>query len=132
MYSYFILLFSPRLVMDVNGMEDAVLEGVCEVIGKQTPIIGGTAGDDARLIKNYEFANGKVYKDAAIAMAIYTDLRSGFEFGHGYTLTNETCVVTKSKEYVVNELDGKPALEIYAKMLKMKVDELWTPEEVIK
>lgn len=131
MYSYFVLLFSPGLVMDINGMEDGVLEGVCEVIGRQTPIIGGTAGDDAGLIKNYEFANGKVYKDAAIAVVIYTGLRSGFDFGHGYTLTDEKCVVTKSKDYVVHELDGRPALEIYAKMLKMKVEELWTTKEAI-
>lgn len=125
MYSYFVLLFSPGHTLDGSGLEDGVVEGVYKIIGKQIPVIGGTAGDDARMLKTYEFTNGKIYDDAAIATAISTGVRVGFSFGHGYVPTGETCVVTKSDGYLVHEIDKKPAADSYAKLLGMKLTELW-------
>jgi hypothetical protein len=130
-YSYFVLLLSPGLTLEENGMEDDVIAGVSEVVGKQIPIIGGTAGDNLRMLGSYQFANGKVYKDAAIATAISSELKIGFAFGHGYVPTDETCVVTKSDGYTVYELDKKPAGEVYAKMLGIKMNELWDTKSKI-
>jgi hypothetical protein len=131
MYYYFILLFSPGHTFDGSGLEDEVLDGVYELIGKQTPIIGGTAADDAKLIGNYEFTNGKVYKDAAVAMAVSTGVKVGFAYGHGYTQTDDTGVVTKSEGRKVIEINKKPAAEAYADMIKIDLGELWNKKTKI-
>ena len=125
MYSYFILLISPGHTMDRIGKEEYVLDGVFDVIGKQTPVIGGTAGDDGRLVQNYQFANGKIYKDAAIATAISCGLKVGFGFDHGYKKTGDSCIVTDAEDTTVKEINGKPASSEYARMLGMKLEELW-------
>lgn len=130
-YSYFVLLFSPGLTMEENGLEDDVIAGVSKVVGKQIPIIGGTAGDNLRMLGSYQFANGKVYNDAAIATAISSELKIGFAFEHGYTTTNKTCIVTKSDGYIIHELDKKPAGEMYAEMLGLNVNELWDTKSKI-
>jgi hypothetical protein len=131
MYSYFILLLSPGHLMDRIGKEEYVLDGVFSVIGKQTPVIGGTAGDDGRLVQTYQFANGKVYKDAAIATAISCGLKVGFGFDHGYKRM-ESCIVTDAEDNIVKEINGKPAASEYARMLGMKLEELWpTKAEVM-
>lgn len=131
MYYYFVLLFSPGHTFDGSGLEDEVLAGVYESIGKQTPVIGGTAADDAKLIKNYEFTNGKIFKDAAIAMTISTGIKVGFAYGHGYTQTDDTGVVTKSEGRKVIEINKKPAAEAYADMIKIDLGELWSKKTEI-
>lgn len=132
MYSYFILLFSPGHLMSSVGKEEDVLKGVCNVVGKQIPIFGGTSGDDGQLAQTYQFVNGKIYKDAAIATAISAGVKIGFGFGHGYGSTGETCIVTKAKENLVEEINGRPAIEVYSKLLGMTPEELWpTKAEII-
>ncbi|MFH0876189.1 MAG: FIST N-terminal domain-containing protein [archaeon] len=125
MYDYSFLLFSSGITLEHTGMEDQVIKGMQQVLGKQYPIIGGTSADDFRMLTNYQFANGEFFSDSAVAVAISTGLRCGFGYDHGYVPTGKTTLVTKSEGYLVHELDNKKALERYAELLEIKPNELW-------
>ena len=125
MYEYTFLVFSTGHTLMNTGHEDEVIKGITNKVGRRLPIIGGTAGDDFRLLRNYQFANGEIYYDAAVVFAISTGLRCGFGYDHGYVATGKSTTVTKSEGYFVHELDGKPALSRYAELLGLKPEELW-------
>ncbi len=122
---YSLLLLAPGTTVHKGGFEDDVLNGIMSVTGEQVPVVGGSAGDDLDLTQTYQFANGKMYKDAAVMMLGIYDVPFGFGIRHGFKPSNVCAVVTDSNGYTVHKLDGKPAAEEYAKMLGKTVKQLW-------
>ncbi|MBD3155663.1 MAG: hypothetical protein GF368_03340, partial [Candidatus Aenigmarchaeota archaeon] len=121
----FIVLTLPAgFTLKKYGWEDEMLEGIKDIIGDHIPIVGGSAGDDGRFIKNYQFANGEVYDDSVVLATIFSNVKFGFGLAHGFEPTEKIALVTKSKDNIVYELNGKPAVEVYAKMLGVSKEEL--------
>jgi len=118
-----ILTLPAGLTIKKSGWEDSMLDGIKEVVGN-TPIIGGSAGDDLRFIKTYQFANGKVYEDSVVLSVIFSNLKLGFGLMHGFEPTDKIALVTKAKGNVVYELNHRPAAEVYAEMIGVSKKEL--------
>ncbi len=107
-----------------NIRTDDVITGIKEVVGYRIPIVGGSAGDDLRLEGTYEFANGKVYEDSVITTIIMSDVKFSYVSKHGYCPTSNVFLVSKTKGDIILELNGKPALEEYAKALNMNIEDV--------
>lgn len=122
-------LFVNVLLFDgLSAREEDFLRGLTRHLGKETVLVGGSAGDDLKFNKTYLIANG-VYSDATVLMAMNTYLKVGTAMGHPYYPTYKGALVTSSKGRVVYELDGKPASEVLKDLLN--VDKL-TPEVFAK
>jgi hypothetical protein len=109
--------------LDING--SALISGISEVLGKDVVVTGGLAGDGGKFQKTYTVLNGKIYDDAVVGIGMYGDsvkISSG-SMG-GWQPFGPVRKVTKSKENVMYELDGQPALEIYKKYLGEKAKDL--------
>jgi hypothetical protein len=103
---------------------DEVLKGMKEVSDYRIPIIGGNAGDDFKLKGTYQFVNGKIYTDAAISILISSDIKFSYASEHGYKPTSKLHLVTKAYGGLLKELDKKPALDVYAKEIKLSHEEI--------
>jgi hypothetical protein len=101
----------PKLVLmtAAPGKEEEILLGVEDVIGKEVPIFGGSAGDNDQSGKWKEFANGEVYGDGVALTAVYTDLKVGWEFESGYLRTERSGIATIVKRRIIYDIDHKPA-----------------------
>ncbi len=124
---YLVLVLCNGFTAKREGFEDEIIEGIQNVVGNKIPIVGGSAGDDFNLRENYIFANGIFYTDSTICCIIHTDLKFSYNFIHPYEPTEKYAVVTKSKEYVVEELDGKPAFDRFAELIGKAKNEIVTP-----
>jgi hypothetical protein len=65
------------------GIEEEVLEGIAQITGKDTPVLGGTVGDPAPAV----FGKNNVYDKGVCIAVMYTDLALGWTFESGFDVT---------------------------------------------
>ena len=101
----------------VNGTR--LLEGINSVYNKSVNVSGGLAGDNAAFVKTYvaDMENNFV-SDMVTAIGFYGEsITTGCSSFGGWDSFGIDRVVTKSKENVVYEIDGQPALDLYKSYL---------------
>lgn len=114
----------PKIVLitPTSGVEEEVLEGLEEVVGKDIPILGGTSGGPIFAV----FGENKVYDEGVSMAVIYTDLPVGWTFEGGFDVTKpQTGVVTKVEGQAIVEIDNRPALDVYDEWLNGEIERLY-------
>lgn len=116
-------MFMNVIIPDgLSAGEENFLRGLVKMIGRNSPIIGGSAGDDLKLEKTWQFGNG-VHSDASVLGVITGGIKLGTAIGNGYApIQGKGAAVTKSKGRVVYEFNHRPAAEVLKELLE--VDEL--------
>jgi len=109
-----VVLLTPTI-----GIEEEVIEGIEEIVGQNTVILGGTSGGPRFGV----IGEDKVY-DAGVSLAvIYTDLPMGWTFEGGFDVRSpHTGIVTKVDGQAVVEIDNRPALDVYNEWLDGKIE----------
>ncbi len=112
-----VVLLTPTL-----GVEEEVIEGIEEIVGNQTPFLGGTAGGPTFGV----IGENGVYRQGVSVAAIYTDLPIGWQFEGGFDLVDkQTGIVTKVDGQAILEIDNRPALDVYDEWLDGKIQHLF-------
>lgn len=109
-----LLVFGPGV--QING--SALVDGISSIIGLDTPITGGLAGDGGAFKKTFTLGQDGVAHNTVVAVGLYGD---SLRFGHGsfggWEPFGPARKVTRSEGNILYELDGEPALEIYKRYL---------------
>lgn len=109
------------LITPGRGMEEEAIEGVEKVIGKNTPILGGTSGGPTFAV----FGENKVYEKGVSLAVIYTKFQVGYTFEGGFDVKDpNTGIVTKVDGQAIVEIDGRPALDVYDEWLGGEIGKL--------
>jgi len=101
------------LMLASPGDEEGIITGIEEVAGG-VPIVGGSAADNTVSGNWSLFANDEVLSSGVVVTAIQSNLPLGIAYGSGYCPAGESAIATRTEGRVLYELDGKPALEVYA------------------
>lgn len=109
----YIQLFSDGLTANGCG----ILKGVQSVLGKRIPISGGTAGDDGRFVRTWQFAGNRVFSDAVVAIGLSGHFSVGLGVHSGWSPVGLAKKITKAKGNVLYELNHEPALNVYERFL---------------
>lgn len=107
----------------VNG--SALSDGLNACLGKNIVISGGLAGDETDFRETYTIGGGEIFMDHAVALGLYGDhviVSCGSE--GGWRAFGPARRVTKSNGNILQELDGKPALQLYKQYLGDKARQL--------
>ena len=116
----YIQIFSDGLTASGCG----ILKGIQSVLGKRIPISGGTAGDDGKFIKTFQFAGNRVLSDAVVAIGFSGRFRVGLGVHSGWSPIGLAKKITKSKGNVLYELNHEPALKVYERFLGKHANKL--------
>ncbi len=109
--------------LQTNGSK--LTQGIASVIGTNVVVSGGLAGDKDRFEKTWILNEGELKEGIIAAVGFYGDkIRYEAASKGGWDSLGLQRIVTKSKDNVLYELDGKPALEIYKRYLGEKAKEL--------
>ncbi|RRS29833.1 MAG: hypothetical protein P794_10010 [Epsilonproteobacteria bacterium (ex Lamellibrachia satsuma)] len=107
----------------VNGSK--LTQGIASVLSKDVVVTGGLAGDDDRFKETWVIAEGKAVPGYITGVGLYGDhIHISHGSKGGWDRLGMERVVTKSKDNILYELDGQPALDIYKKYLGDKADGL--------
>jgi hypothetical protein len=103
----------------LSGDQQEIVRGAYAAVGAGVPLVGGCAGDDLAMKKTFQFHGEAVLSDAVVTAAIASDAPLGIGVRHGWRRVGEPMLVTKSHENRVQEIDGRPALEVYCERLEV-------------
>ncbi|QIR40253.1 hypothetical protein HCG51_28440 [Tolypothrix sp. PCC 7910] len=98
-----------------NG--ELILQGLKLALGSEMPILGGTAGDQFRFTKTYQFFRNEVLTDALPVLIFSGDIKFSYGIGCGWEPIGRKSIVTKSQETVLYEIEGITALAYYERYL---------------
>ena len=110
--------------LNVNGSE--LVKGLSDTLPKGVAVTGGLAGDGADFNETFVIGeNAEVASKIISAIGFYgNSLKIGYGSFGGWDSFGMDRTVTKSKNNVLYEIDGVPALELYKSFLGDKADEL--------
>lgn len=102
------------------------VEGINSILGSQVNVSGGLASDNANFTKTYVADNDNRMKSNCVSgLGFYGEhIHSGCGSYGGWDSFGKDRIVNKSKENIVYEIDGQPALELYKTYLGPKAAEL--------
>ena len=95
------------------GTEEEVLDGIEAVVGKDVPIIGGSAADNSVAGDWYVFDGHGRQGDGVIVSVLFPSGPVSFAYQNGYAPMAHSGTVTRCDGRTVQEIDGKPALDVY-------------------
>lgn len=110
--SFVIINGTPR-----HGDDMELLDGIAEVIGNDTLVIGGTAGNDTNDPTWRQFTRQETLTNGMLLTAVYTNRRVGWAFESGFKMTDKGGIVNKSIGKLAYEINGRPALDVYNEWL---------------
>jgi methyl-accepting chemotaxis protein len=87
-------------------------------------VVGGAAGDDGQFKATAVGGPGSVGRDVAACVHVFDSKPWGVGVDHGLTPQTKTMTVTKAKGSVLQEIDRKPAFEVYREYAASKGIEL--------
>lgn len=108
---------------NVNGSE--LIFGMNKVLGRDVVLSGGLAGDELRFKETNTICNGELFTNRIVAAGFYGDrvvVSCGSE--GGWRPFGPARRVTKAHGNLLQELDGKPALQLYRQYLGEKAQQL--------
>lgn len=107
---------SPALVWltAAPGCEEAVLAGVQQVVGRGTPVLGGSSADNAVAGHWHQFCNGALLQDAVVVSVLFPSAPVSTAFQGGYAPTGDSGIVTAAAGRKLFRIDDRPAAEVYA------------------
>lgn len=109
--------------LHVNGAE--LVKGLRSQVDSTVSITGGLAGDGENFENTFVIHNGQVSSKKIVALGLYgSDLKVRFGSKGGWDSFGIERRVTRSKNNVLYELDGQPALELYKSFLGDKAKDL--------
>jgi len=114
-------------VMLLDGLAEngaAAVRGIQEVLGKNFPIMGGSAGDDFLFKKTYQYYNDQVLSNCVIGIGLSGKFSFGVGVRHGWEPIGLPMKVTKAKGGKLIEVNNRPALSIYEDYFGKKAEEL--------
>lgn len=107
-----VLVFSDGLI--TNG--SALVSGFNSVLdSKQVSVSGGLAGDDDRFKSTWVLHQGQTLTGVAVGVGFYggDELVISTASRAGWDIFGPERSITKSKDNILYEIDGKPALDLY-------------------
>ena len=110
------LLFPDGL----SGNIAEVIRGTQDVLGLSFPIVGGSAGDDLRFMRTYQYFQGQVHSDAVAGVLLAGPILVGVGARHGWQPLGKPKQVTRALGNTLMELDGKPATHLYENYFNTK------------
>lgn len=115
------------LLYSAPGREEEVIRGVREVLGPHIPIIGGSSGDDFRLKPPFGYQVGPDKAGAGLALLVLLVSKLDYVIigGHACRATGNYGIVSRTsgaRSEVVEDIDWKPAVEVYASWIGKDVE----------
>jgi hypothetical protein len=117
--------FALLLIDGLSAREESVTRTLQNALGK-LPLVGGSAGDGLRFGNTYVYHDGRFHPDSAVLTLVTTPLPFKPFMTQHFVASEQRVVVTEAdtSARLVREIDGRPAAEAYAALVRVAADDL--------
>lgn len=123
----------PKLIwcLQAPGCEEAVLNGIQNLVGNEVPIFGGSTADND-VSGNWLQFDGKTLSSNKVILAVfYPSTPLSNYFSSGYFSTEFHGTVTSVDKRVLQTIDHKPAAEVYNQWLQQAGEAALSPGNIL-
>ncbi|NRA68241.1 MAG: FIST C-terminal domain-containing protein [Pseudobacteriovorax sp.] len=82
------------------------------------PLLGGTSGDSWEFKRIHQYHNDSILSDSVTAVLMSGDCEIVSAFDHGCLPIGESLTITKCENNIIQEIDNKPALDVFKEYLE--------------
>lgn len=110
---------APELVWltSAPGHEEAVLDGIKDVIGRPALIFGGSSADNDVTGEWSQITAEGVTQDSVVVSVLFPSVSVSYSFESGYAPTGHVGTATRVTGRVLAEIDGRPASHVYSEWI---------------
>ncbi|MBK7859276.1 MAG: FIST C-terminal domain-containing protein [Archangiaceae bacterium] len=108
------------LVDGLAGSGDQLVRELIKSTRAAQQVVGGAAGDEGAFSQTLVGDGQKVGPDTAAALHVFGRSPWGVGIGHGLRPTSSRMRVTRARQNVIYELDGRPAFDVYREHAKSR------------
>ncbi|MBX5484493.1 MAG: FIST C-terminal domain-containing protein [Myxococcaceae bacterium] len=105
-----------------NGEEASLL--IASALGAHVPLAGGAAGDDLLMKAAHVALDGEAAQDAVVVATLDSTLPIGVGVAHGHRALSAPLRVTRAQGNVVQEVEGRPAWDVWREHTAARAREL--------
>lgn len=106
------------LVDGLGGFGEGLVDGLRKATRPYQQVIGGAAGDEAAFKATRVWLNAREVTPGAVAFHVFSRQALTVGLGTGLRSASQRMVVTRATGNVVEEIDGRPAVEAYERFAK--------------
>ncbi|MDD5246678.1 MAG: FIST N-terminal domain-containing protein [Candidatus Omnitrophica bacterium] len=114
------IIFSDGLIKEGSNL----IHGLQLRLGYSFPLIGASASDNMHFSRTCLHFNQTVFNDGACGLLLGGKVRFGLGVKHGWQPLGKLRKVTRSKDNVVYQIDGAPAVRLYEEYFAYNIAEL--------
>lgn len=111
------------LTAGLEGQQQELLSGIYRATGAAVPVVGGDAADDWTFDRSQVLHDDRVLRHAAVGVWIAAQRPVPVAAAHGWTAVGDPVLVTRVQGDTLDELDGRPAQEVYFDKLGYDADQ---------
>ena len=100
-----------------NGQAQRILESLHDERGF-TPVVGAGASANGAVQATYQLGNAGVTSNAVAGLYLAGDFTSRIEITQGCQPVSDPMVITKAEGNLIHEINERPALEVFSRLLK--------------
>jgi hypothetical protein len=95
------------------GTEEAVLAGICDVVGEDAPVLGGSSADNEVTGDWAQLDRAAARRRGVVVSALFPSGPVACAFRNVHAPTLLCGIATRAEGRLLREIDGKPAAEVY-------------------
>ncbi len=103
------------------GDEEALIQGIEDVLGPHVPIAGGSSADNSVSGKWRQISGCDVFTDAVVISVFFPSVKMHYAFHSGYDPTDIKAIVTRAEGRTLYEIDGEPAARVYNRWVRGRI-----------
>ena len=100
-----------------NGQPQRLLHGI-ELEGGFVPVVGAGAAESGTAQATYQLCGDTLTTNAVAGMVLSGSFHAGVDITQGCQPLTGPMVITKAEKNLILEIDNRPALEVFARLLK--------------
>lgn len=108
----------------LTSSADSILQGLRNQLGANLPILGGTAGDQLRLKKTFQFYKNEVLSDSAPFILFSGPISLSFGVESGWKPVGKKGKVTRVENNILYQIDNIPATDYYQHYLNIELSDV--------
>lgn len=112
------------LIDGLAATGEELVDALRRDLGGLSTVVGGAAGDEARLEKTWVALGGTVASDAAVVAHVFSEKPWSIGVDHGLKPATELYRVTRAEGPILYELEGRPVWDVYSEYARTKGIEL--------
>jgi two-component sensor histidine kinase len=118
------IVFSPGATKEKLSLSHDIHTALRKASANRIPIFGGSSADYFKFEPNSQIINERVANDSIAIAFLEVEILFGLGMAHGFYPTKHRALVTRATGHVVHEFDHRPAVNVYAEILGLPVDQL--------